>query len=90
MTRQEMMEKFKEHFSDEVGDIETYLDLSEAAETIGEDDAARILAEIAAEEETHAHALKHIVTEMGGGFPEEALEKYHAAKKRLEHRFRGM
>lgn len=90
MTKQEMMTSFKEHFADEVGDIETYLNLSEAAEAIGEDEAAEMLAMIANDEQTHAHDLKEIVMEMGGECSEEALAKYHAAEKRLEHRLHGM
>lgn len=90
MTKQEMMTSFKEHFSDEVGDIETYLDLSEEAEAIGEDEAAETLTMIANDEQTHAQALKEIVMEMGGECSEEALTKYHAAEKRLEHRLHGM
>lgn len=90
MTKQEMMMKFKDHFADEVGDIETYLDLSEAAEAIGEDEAAEMLMRIANDEETHAHALKEIVEDMGGVCSEEEVSKYHAAENRMEHRLHGM
>lgn len=90
MTKQEMSATFKERFTDEVGDIETYLDLSEAAEAVGEEEAAEMLAMIAHDEQTHAHALKCIVKELGGDFSEEAIAKYHAAEKRMERRFCGM
>lgn len=88
MKKQELAAKFKEHFTDEVGDITGYLDLSEAAEAAGDHETAEKLLLIANDEQTHAHVLKHLVKEAGEACPEEAVAKYHAAKERLEKRFR--
>lgn len=80
-------EYFKEAFSDEMKDCNSYCDLARKAEDQGDKQLAYGLYLIAKDEYTHAKFIHDHLIEWGCEIPECEMAKYHQTKSRISHIF---
>lgn len=88
MTLMDIKEVFKEDFSDEMHDCNTYCNMAMAAEEMNHHHLAEGLYAMAHDEYTHAKFIHDCLVDWGCEIPEKEMMEWHELKERISRKFR--